>query len=184
MSDIEKGNIQKDIHGERARPEKKSVPDNTKALVKKEEKELKLKERNINSIRISYHRVLKRNNEAGISKPPSISEIAEDTGLNWKTVKKHIEGIRTEVTGNIVGQIMFDEVLQAVANCAVKGDMKAAQLFFTVMGAIGRDSGGSGPAPGTPAAGVPTIGEVKLQVNKTYIQNNNNDGLHSIAQTD
>lgn len=136
-------------------------------LAKQQEKELKLYDKNHEAIRISYAKLIQASQKAGDRKPPTISAIAKDTGLNWKTIKKHIGEIKTEVTGSIVAQVLFEDVLLGMAMAGRGGDVKAARLFFEVTGHLAKESGSIAPN-GSNGGAAPTIGTINIQVIKNY----------------
>jgi predicted transcriptional regulator len=70
---------------------------------------------------------------------PSKSTIAEETGLSRPTVAKHLAAYKThpEYIAEIEQfKFMAPKVLANVFKFAVNGDMKAARLYFEMVGAI------------------------------------------------
>lgn len=75
---------------------------------------------------------------------PSYNIIAEKTGLSRQTIHKHIKEYRNHphyVTGVEQFQFMAAKVLAKVYKFAVNGDIRAAKLYFDMVGNIGGQSG-------------------------------------------
>ncbi|NQU88383.1 MAG: hypothetical protein HQ541_21770 [Mariniphaga sp.] len=72
-----------------------------------------------------------------LGRMPSKMEMAEKTGLSRQTIHKHLK----EYTSNSIYQnqllqfrFMADKVLARIFDFAVNGDMKAAKLYFDILG--------------------------------------------------
>ena len=75
---------------------------------------------------------------------PAKSTIADQTGLSRQTVAKHFkEYKRHPEFGAQMEQYQFlaPQVLSNVYRCAVNGDMRAARLYFDMVGATGKPAG-------------------------------------------
>ena len=95
---------------------------------------------------------------------PTKAEIAEATGLSRQTVHKHLKEYPTHpLYAEHVTQFRFmlDTVLAAVCASAMKGDVKAARLFFEMVG-------GTCVAPRASATG----GDTFIQHQNNYVQIN------------
>ena len=70
------------------------------------------------------------------SMPPK-SFIAEITGLNWKTVSKHMEIAQARMLKNEQGGLglMTNHVMASVLKSALQGDLQAARIFLDRNGA-------------------------------------------------
>lgn len=76
-------------------------------------------------------------------KMPTKNQIASDSGLSRQTVYKHLNGYAEHpLYAEQLAQFKFmaDRVLAKVIKLAGQGDVKAARLYFDVMGYLGRDS--------------------------------------------
>ncbi|MEO7214665.1 hypothetical protein [Mucilaginibacter sp.] len=74
---------------------------------------------------------------------PTKNAIAEETGLSRQTVAKHFEEYRTHpefIAEAEQFKLMSHEILANVFRFARKGDMKAARLYFEMVGAINKNS--------------------------------------------
>ena len=74
-------------------------------------------------------------------KMPTKNQIAEDSGLSRQTVYKHLSGYAEHPLYNEqIKQFKFmsDRVLAKVIKLAAQGDVKAARLYFDVMGNLNR----------------------------------------------
>jgi len=72
---------------------------------------------------------------------PPKTLIAEETGLSRRTIRKHIEGYKThpEFRRELEQfKYMGTKVLSSVFNLASSGDVKAARLYFEMVGAINK----------------------------------------------
>ena len=68
---------------------------------------------------------------------PTKNQIAQDTGLSRQTVHKHLNGYVDNpffVEQQKQFKFMADRILAKVIKMAGQGDMKAARLYFDVMG--------------------------------------------------
>ena len=68
---------------------------------------------------------------------PTKAEVAERTGLSRQTVHKHMKeltsvNMKTEHMEHL--NLMSSKVLAGVTEAAINGNMKAARLFFELMG--------------------------------------------------
>jgi len=75
-------------------------------------------------------------------KMPTKNQIANDTGLSRQTIHKHLSNYAEHpLYAEQVKQFKFmaDRVLAKVIKQAAQGDMKAARLYFEVMGNLGNE---------------------------------------------
>lgn len=75
-------------------------------------------------------------------KMPTKNQIANDTGLSRQTIHKHLSGYAEHpLYAEQLKQFKFmaDRGLAKVIKQAAQGDMKAARLYFDVMGNLGND---------------------------------------------
>lgn len=75
---------------------------------------------------------------------PTKNRISEDTGLSRQTIHKHLKNYSEHpLFAEQLKQFRFmaDRVLAKVIKAASLGDMKAARLYFDVMGIYGNQSG-------------------------------------------
>jgi hypothetical protein len=75
-------------------------------------------------------------------KMPTKNQIAIDTGLSRQTIHKHLSGYAEHpLYAEQLKQFKFmaDRVLAKVIKQAAQGDMKAARLYFEVMGNLGNE---------------------------------------------
>jgi DNA-binding transcriptional ArsR family regulator len=62
-------------------------------------------------------------------KRPTISDLADRTGLSRKTISRHIKSITVTQSAH-KARVLADEIILAQANKAMRGDTAAARLFF------------------------------------------------------
>jgi predicted transcriptional regulator len=70
---------------------------------------------------------------------PTISRIARDTGLTRATIYKHLNEFQTHQVfkgSTKVHRLMMSELMTHLCGSALCGDVKAARLYFEVMGVI------------------------------------------------
>lgn len=104
-----------------------------------EEVKNQLWENNHFSIRQSMTKLIEE-----YGKMPTKNQIANDTGLSRQTIHKHLNGYAEHpLYAEQLKQFKFmaDRVLAKVIKQAAQGDVKAARLFFEVMGNSGNNSG-------------------------------------------
>lgn len=65
---------------------------------------------------------------------PKISEIAERTGVSYRTVQRHIEEMSLEeISTTSPARLMRDEVLIGLAKSAIGGNPRSAELYMELM---------------------------------------------------
>jgi len=77
---------------------------------------------------------------------PPINAIVEETGLSRQTVAKHLKEYKSHpqfITEIERFKFMSHNLLANVFNYAVNGDMKAARIYFEMIGAINKQQGGT-----------------------------------------
>lgn len=78
-------------------------------------------------------------------KMPTMNQIAEETGLSRQTISKHLKDYQAHplfVEERMKFKFMADRVLAKIYKVAVSnGDVKAAKLYFDVVGYLGNESG-------------------------------------------
>lgn len=89
-------------------------------------------ERNHETILAAYANEMKRT-----QKVPSISRIAEVTGMNWRTVKAHLTEYQSTLESH-PGKLFTDDVVFAMVNEARKGSFFHQRLFFEVFYNLGK----------------------------------------------
>ena len=77
---------------------------------------------------------------------PTVTELAKATGLNRKTIRKHLDSAElfTSSEGYRIMQKATANVAGSVVHGALMGDVKAAKLFFEVVGIMGKSKEVSG----------------------------------------
>lgn len=103
--------------------------------------------------------------ENGCMPPKSV--IAEETGLSRQTVAKHFAAYKTQpeyIAEMEQFKFMSPKILASVFKFAVNGDMKAARLYFEMVGAINKQ-------PGT--GGVINEQNNYIQINNTILSQEN-----------
>jgi predicted transcriptional regulator len=97
---------------------------------------------------------------------PTKNDIAQETGLSRQTVAKHFKEYKTqpEFTAEMEQfKFMSHKILANVFKHASNGDMKAAKLYFDMVGAIDKQ----------PAATVVTAQNNYIQINNTILSQEN-----------
>ncbi len=77
---------------------------------------------------------------------PPLNAIAEQTGLSRQTVAKHLKEYKSHpqfITEIERFKFMSHNLLANVFNIASNGDMKAARIYFEMIGAINKQPGGT-----------------------------------------
>lgn len=86
-------------------------------------------ESNHQLIKDSFYELLRLRKRA-----PKISEIAERTGLSYRTVQRHIEQMDLdEIRTTSPARLMRDEVLIGLAKSAIGGNPRSAELYMELM---------------------------------------------------